>query len=65
MTSDPDRVGLLIVRIWNEGPGPVRARITHTLDLKHRDTIVTEAAGQEQVLAIAREWIEAFAGEAV
>jgi hypothetical protein len=66
MTPDANRVGLMILRIWTEGSSPtLRARITHTLDLSKGEPTITQAAGQEQVLAIAREWIEAFAAEAV
>jgi hypothetical protein len=61
MTSDVERTGVLVVRIWTEGAdGSLRARITRTLDTDGGDQTSQGAATVEQILATVREWIEAF-----
>lgn len=60
-----DRAGVMVVRIWVEGPNrSLRARLTQTLDLSTREQTSSAAASTEEVLAIVREWVSAFVGEA-
>lgn len=60
--STDDRVGVLVVRVWGEGPFPagLRARITQTLDLSSGEEVVTTAVDTEAILRAVREWLEAF-----
>jgi hypothetical protein len=61
-SNNDERVGVLVVRVWAEGPPAegLRARITTTLDLSSGDEAVTLAGDKEAVLAAVREWLDAF-----
>lgn len=61
-SDDGDRVGVLIVRVWSEGPlsGGLRARITRTLDLSTGEEVVTSASDPQTILVTVQEWLEAF-----
>jgi hypothetical protein len=64
MTSDAERTGVLVVRVWTEGAtGSLRARNTHTLDAEGDEPTSEVAARVDQILSIVREWIEAFLAE--
>jgi hypothetical protein len=64
MTSDAERTGVLVVRIWTESArGPFRARITSTLDADGGAQTSQAAASVEQVLLAVGEWIKAFLAE--
>ncbi len=54
----PERVGVVVVRVWVEPDGGFRARITTTDDVAERDEVVTAAASPEAVLTAVREWLE-------
>lgn len=61
MTSQAERTGVLVVRIWIEGAsGSLRARVTRTLDVEGGEETSQVAASAEQILSTVREWIEAF-----
>ena len=64
MTSDAERTGVLVVRVWIESPNEsLRARITSTLDVNGDAQESHAAASTEQILTAVREWIEAFVAE--
>jgi hypothetical protein len=58
----PERVGVLIVRVWREiDPGDFRARIIQSVDVTHPElNITTAAATAEDVYAAVRSWLESF-----
>lgn len=61
MTSDAERTGVLVVRIWTESANrSLHARVTSTLDLDGRAQESQAAASPEQILTTVREWIDAF-----
>lgn len=61
MTSEAERTGVLIVRIWIESAnGSLRARVTRTLDVEGGEETSQVAATAEQILSTVREWIAAF-----
>jgi hypothetical protein len=61
VTSDSSSVGVMVVRVWVEGPDRrLTARVTQTLDVTEREQTVRAAATPEEVEAIVREWIAAF-----
>ena len=61
MSGGTDRVGVMVVRIWTEGPdGALRARLTHSLDLESREERSQAAASAEEIVRIVQEWIDAF-----
>jgi GrpB-like predicted nucleotidyltransferase (UPF0157 family) len=48
-----------VVRAWLEGePRALRARVTHTLDLRHPDPVSVAVAGSAQVRAVVSDWLE-------
>lgn len=62
-SAGPARTGVLVLRVWMEGPGreAVRARITHTDDVTAPENErALSAAGVEEVLAVVRAWLESF-----
>jgi hypothetical protein len=64
MTSDADRTGVLVLRIWTESANrSLRARITSTLDVDGGAQESQAAASAEQILTAVRAWIEAFVAE--
>jgi hypothetical protein len=60
-----ERTAVLIVRAWTEGDadGRLRATVTSSLDIEHREEIVSAAASPEEVYAAVRVWLEAFLAE--
>jgi MoxR-like ATPase len=61
VTSDSSPVGVVVIRVWVEGPDRrLRARVTQTLDVTEREQMVRAAGTPEGVEAIVREWIAAF-----
>ena len=64
MTSEPERTGVLVVRVWTDGANrSLRARITSTLDVDGDAEVRQAAASAEQILTAVKEWIEAFVAE--
>ena len=62
-TKTFDRTGILIVRLWIEGNASegFRARITQTLDATDGEQAMSTAANPEDIYAVVRTWVEAFA----
>lgn len=55
----PEPSGVLVVRLWIEGPADLRARIICSADLlPERETAV--ASSVEDILAVVRDYIEDF-----
>ena len=57
------RVGVLIIRVWTEADGGMRARLTQTVDVEAPDsgvTVETTAATEEDLLETVRSWLEAY-----
>jgi hypothetical protein len=58
--AEPERVGVLVIRIWLEaGSGP-RARITATFDILNEVPTIVTASSVEEVCSIVREWLQDF-----
>lgn len=58
-----DRSGVLILRLWvetNHSAG-LRARITQMLDTSRTEQSVAVAASADDICAIVKDWVEAFA----
>ena len=49
-----------MVRVWVEDDHTLRARLTQTLDLAHRDETVAVASSVEEIVATVRAWLDAF-----
>jgi hypothetical protein len=62
-TQSSDRTGILIVRLWIEGNAleGFRARITQTLDSTGPERSMATAAKPDDLYAVVRTWVEAFA----
>jgi hypothetical protein len=58
----PDRVGVLVVRVWIEGDSEtsLRARITRTLDILSGEEEVATTSSVDEVLTRVRLWLEEF-----
>lgn len=57
------RVGVLVIRVWTEADGGMRARLTQTVDVEASDPEVTvekTAATEGEILEAVRSWLEAF-----
>lgn len=64
MTSDTDRTGVLVLRIWTESANrSLCARITSILDLDGGAQDSQAAASAEEILTAVRAWIDAFVAE--
>jgi hypothetical protein len=56
-----ERTSLLVLRMWREDGGELRARITQTPDvLAHAQTTVV-ASGPDQICRIVCSWVEELA----
>lgn len=62
MKPQPDRTGLLILRLWIEGNARdgFRARITQTLDSGGMERAVAMASTPEGVRTVVQNWVDAF-----
>ncbi len=60
--QNPNRTGILIVRLWIEGDARegFRARITQTLDAAGDENAMATAADPEHVYSVVRSWVETF-----
>ena len=58
-----DRSGVLVLHLWIEAnhPARLRARITQRLDTTRNEESVAVAASADDICAIVRDWVEAFA----
>ena len=57
-----ERTGVLVVRIWTEGEGAVRARVSSTTGLDSTPPSTAVAGSVDDVRAIVAAFLEAFAG---
>jgi hypothetical protein len=65
METEPQRTGVLVVRVWIEaGDGGLRARLTGTHDVAQGEETTETAATVDDVVAIVRSWVESFAARA-
>ena len=65
METEPHRTGVMVVRVWIEAEsGGLRARLTGTHDIAHGTETTVTAATVDDVIAIVRDWIDAFAARA-
>jgi hypothetical protein len=57
---EPERTGVLVVRVWLEGPPETgfRARVTSTPDLAGHEEFAVTAATPEDVYRAVRIWLE-------
>jgi hypothetical protein len=61
MVPDPERAGVMVIRIWTEtGADPLRARLTSTLDVAAPRERAQAAASREEILAAVRAFLDAF-----
>ena len=54
----------MVIRVWTEADGGIRARLTKTVDVEAPDSEVTEetvVATEEEILETVRSWLEAYA----
>ena len=59
--TDPNRTGLLIVRLWIEAAETgFRARITQTHDSSATNQAMSMASSPEEVYAVVQRWVEGF-----
>jgi hypothetical protein len=63
MTAEPNRAGVMIVRIWTEPEheNTLRARLTESNDLASRDQVTHSAASVDEIVELVRTWAERFA----
>jgi hypothetical protein len=57
------RVGVLVIRVWEEAGSGLRARLTQSVDVGASDSEVTvekTAATQDAILEAVQSWLEAF-----
>jgi hypothetical protein len=62
MTARDERTAVLVIRVWTEADGRVRARLTETLDADEPGWDERGAEGEEAVLAAVSDWLREFAG---
>lgn len=65
MSAD-DRTGVLVIRLWLEDgfdERPLRARITHTLDVSASRSVETAASSEDEILTAVQGWLRAFAAQ--
>jgi hypothetical protein len=56
-------VGVLVIRVWTEADGGMKARLTQTVDVEASDPDVTAEvaiATEGEILEAVRSWLEAF-----
>jgi hypothetical protein len=61
MKESYDRVGVLVVRVWTEREGQIRARITSSTDVLRAESQVSASGTVEDICAVIQEWLERFA----
>jgi hypothetical protein len=61
MEESYDRVGVLVVRVWTERDGQIRARITSSTDVLRAESQVRASGTVEDISAVIQEWLERFA----
>ena len=58
--GEPNRAGILILRVWLEASGALRIRMVSRTDVEAAD-LETASATVEETLAYVRAWLERFA----
>jgi len=66
MAADPERAGVMIVRIWleREHEHGLRARLTESRDLASSEQTTHAAASVDEIVQLVRTWAERFARDA-
>ena len=59
--GEPNRAGILILRVWLEASGALRIRLVSRTDVEAADLDTASAATAEETLAYVRAWLERFA----
>ena len=60
MNGGPERVGVLVIRIWVEGEAEPRARITASMDVAQPRQTTVMASSVDEVCTIVRDWLTRF-----
>jgi hypothetical protein len=55
-----ESVGMLVLRVWSEGDGRLRARITDSNDVFSGEQRTLAAVGVEEICTVIRTWLEVF-----
>jgi hypothetical protein len=63
MANEPERVGLMIIRIWLEGDSQPRARIIATPDILDGAPTTRMVSSADEVCSAVLEWLRAFHGD--
>ena len=66
MVDDPSAA--LLIRVWLEGPGELRARlltVRAAAEVPAEETTVAVASSPDDVLAAVRAWLDGFVRDAV
>jgi hypothetical protein len=58
-----ESVGMLVVRVWSEGDGQLRARITGADDVFAGEQRTLAAVGVDEICAVIRAWLETLDGD--
>ena len=66
MATDPERAGVMIIRIWLEleHEHGLRARLTESRDLASREQMTHAAASVDEIVQLVHAWAERFARDA-
>ncbi|HEX2030415.1 MAG TPA: hypothetical protein VHL78_03300 [Actinomycetota bacterium] len=59
--ASPERVGVLVLRLWRDELGVLRARITTRVDISSSEDARVTAASADGILEAVRAWVEEFA----
>jgi hypothetical protein len=59
--SSSERTGVLVLRVWTQGEGALRARISTTVDLDATPARTAVAISIDDIRAIVAEFLTAFA----
>ena len=58
---EDEQSAVLVLRVWREAGTTLRARITMTANADEPGRTETAAAGDEDILAVVRDWLAGFA----
>jgi hypothetical protein len=56
----PERVGVLVIRVWAEAGSQPRARITFSPDILGKAPTTMAASSIDEVSLIVQEWLTSF-----
>jgi hypothetical protein len=60
MNGGPERVGVLVIRIWVEGEAGPRARITASMDVAQARQTTVMASSVDEACELVRAWLTRF-----